>query len=112
MKITSQMENQIGILSIEGDIISQTVAELKTCFETYIEKEDLKGIILDCEKAEYIDSAGLGLIASFYKTLMNLKKKFAISSVNKRIMESFTLTNLNNIFTITQNIQSAKDHMS
>ena len=112
MKITNQMDNQFGILSIEGDIISQTVAELKDYFETYVEKEDIKGIILNCEKAEYIDSAGLGLIASFYKTLMKLNKKFAIASVNTRMMESFTLTNLNNIFTITEDIQSALDFMS
>jgi len=112
MKITNQIKNQIGILSIEGDIISQTVAELKDYFETFVEKEHITGIILDCEKAEYIDSAGLGLIASFYKTLMQLNKKFAIASVNVRMMESFTLTNLNNIFTITKDIQAAIDFMS
>lgn len=107
MEIVERTESNIGILTIKGNIVAQTVGEIKNFLESYIEKIDLQGIVLDCQEVEFIDSAGLGLLASIFKTLKKMDRKLAISSVNARIMETFTLTNLNNIFTITSDNQEA-----
>lgn len=107
MEILERKEKDIGIVTINGNIVAQTVGEIKQYMETYIEQLELKGVILDCEYVDFIDSAGLGILASIFKTLQKLEKKFALASVNSRIMETFTLTNLNNIFILTADIPSA-----
>jgi len=107
MEILDRIENNVTILSLKGDIVAQTIAEIKTHLEPHIENVELKGLILDCEGVAYIDSAGLGLLASVFKTLQRLEKRFALANVNTRIMETFTLTNLNNIFIVTEDISSA-----
>lgn len=107
MEITERREKGIGILAIDGNIVAHTVGEIRQYMEAYIDRPDIKGMVIDCQKVDFIDSAGLGLLASVFKTLQKLDKKLALASVNSRIMETFTLTNLNNIFTLTNDIPSA-----
>ncbi len=107
MEILDRMEDDIGIIILKGNIVTQTVGDIKTYLESYIESIDLGGLILDCESVEYVDSAGLGLLASVYKTMQKRGKKLALIRVNTRIMETFTLTNLNNIFIVSEDIPTA-----
>ena len=107
MEILDHMEDHMGILSLRGNIVAQTVGEMKQYLESYVENIELKGVVLDCEEVEYIDSAGLGLLASIFKTMLKLEKKLALARVNSRMMETFTLTNLNNILIVTDDIPSA-----
>ena len=107
MEILDRMEGDIGILVLKGNMVAQTVSEMKTYLESYIEKIEARGLVLDCEQVEYVDSAGLGLLASIFKTLQKMGKKLALTRVNDRIMETFTLTNLNNIFIVTEDIPEA-----
>lgn len=112
MQIRARSENQIGILTPQGSITAQTVAEVKKHLEIYIENIELRGLILDCSEVEYIDSAGLGLVASVYKTMQKLNKKLALAHVNTRIMETLTLTNLNTILVIFDNVEAALKSVS
>lgn len=107
MEILDRMEGEIGILVLKGNMVAQTVGDIKTYLESYIENIEMRGLILDCEQVEYVDSAGLGLLASIFKTLQKMGKKLALTRVNNRIMETFTLTNLNNIFIVTEDIPDA-----
>lgn len=107
MEILDRIESSVAILSLKGNIVAQTIAEIKPFLEPHVENIELKGLILNCEEVDYIDSAGLGLLASVFRTLQRLEKKLALTNVNTRIMETFTLTNLNNIFIVTVDVSSA-----
>ena len=109
MEISDCKVENIGILTIKGNIVAQTVGEIKKFLEIYIEQVDLIGVILDCQEVQFVDSAGLGLLASVYKTLDKMGKKLALSNVNSRIMETFTLTNLSNIFIVTTDNEAAME---
>ena len=107
MDLTENRIDNYLVISVDGNIVLEDTTKLKGFVEQYIEDASLKGIIINCEKVNFIDSSGLGLIVSIYKTLKKMEKKFAISSLSDRTMEIFTLTKLDNILTITGNDEAA-----
>ena len=109
MEIKDQKKNDFVIISIDGNIVMEDTVKLKEYVEQYIEMPSLKGIILDCQEVNYIDSSGLGLIVSIYKTLKSSNKKFALFGFSEKTIEIFVLTKLNSILTITEDVESAME---
>jgi len=102
MIIKEQRENDFVILSIGGNIVLEETVALKERVEDFIEDPGVRGVILNCKKVDFIDSSGLGLIVSIYKTLIKRDQKFALTHLNNRTMEIFILTKLDKILTITE----------
>jgi anti-anti-sigma factor len=107
MDLTEKRAGDILILSVIGNIVLEDTTKLKEFVEAFIEDAAINGIIINCEKVNFIDSSGLGLIVSIYKTLKKMEKKFALTSLSDRTMEIFILTKLDNILTITKDDESA-----
>jgi len=112
MKIEDKMDSNFAIISIEGNIVLEETAKLKSSVEGFIEDSNLKGIIMNCEDVHFIDSSGLGLIVSIYKTLLKGDRKFALTNLNDRTREIFILTKLDKILTITDSNSDAIAVMS
>jgi len=107
MKIEEKKENGFIVLSIDGNIVLEDTSKLKEKVEVYIEDESIKGIVMNCENVKFIDSSGLGLIVSIYKTLIKRERKFALSCLDSKTMEIFTLTKLDKILTLTDSDEAA-----
>ncbi len=112
MKIEDRIDGNFAIISIEGNIVLEDTAKLKSSVEGFIEDGNLKGVILNCEDVHFIDSSGLGLIVSIYKTLLKRDRKFALTNLNDRTREIFILTKLDKILTITDSNSDAITVMS
>ena len=107
MNLTDEKVDGNVILSIAGNIVLEDTTKLKDYVEQFIEDASVTGVIINCENVKFIDSSGLGLIVSIYKTLKKLDKKFALAALSERTMEIFTLTKLDNILTISKDNDSA-----
>ena len=107
MKIEDRIDNHFAILAIDGNIVLEETAKLKESVEVFVEDANLKGIIMNCENVNFIDSSGLGLIVSIYKTLLKRERKFALTSLNERTKEIFILTKLDKILTLTETDEDA-----
>lgn len=102
MNLHDEKRDNYLIIFIDGNIVLEDTTKLKEYVEKYIEDASLTGIIINCENVKFIDSSGLGLIVSIYKTLKKLDKKFALTALSDKTMEIFTLTKLDNILTIAK----------
>lgn len=107
MKIEDRIESNFAILAIDGNIVLEDTAKLKETVEVFVENADLAGIIINCENVSFIDSSGLGLIVSIYKTLLKRERKFALTNLNDRTREIFILTKLDKILTLTETDEDA-----
>lgn len=103
MNLFDKRVDQYMILSVTGNIVLEDTTKLKEHVEQFIEDTAIAGIIINCENVKFIDSSGLGLIVSIYKTLKKMDKRFALTALSDRTMEIFTLTKLDNILTIAKN---------
>ncbi len=112
MKIEDKIDNNFAILAIDGNIVLEETAKLKESVEVFVEDASLTGIIINCENVNFIDSSGLGLIVSIYKTLLKRERKFALTSLNDRTKEIFILTKLDKILTLTESDEDAVSVLS
>lgn len=112
MKIEDRIDSNFAILAIDGNIVLEETAKLKESVEEFVEDANLKGIILNCENVNFIDSSGLGLIVSLYKTLLKRERKFALSCLNDRTREIFILTKLDKILTLSETDEAAISELS
>ena len=69
MKLNHSIENNICIVSMNGDFLHDEVPEVKTYMNPLIENESVTVLILDLEKVDYIGSSGIGFIGATFKTL-------------------------------------------
>ena len=100
MNIKTETIDQIIIVSVEGMMAAESLIELRNCLLENIEDETLKGMVLDLEKVDVIDSSGIGLIVSIFKSLKEHDRGFCLTSLSPKNRELFALTKLDQILTI------------
>jgi anti-anti-sigma factor len=64
--------------------------------------------ILDLTDVPYIDSAGLGVLTNSYVSHQRQGRKLLFVGVNDRVSALFTLTNLNKLFEVFPDVESAR----
>ena len=91
------MEDGACTIALEGRLDTVTSPD----FEKEVEeiKEDLKDLVLDLEKLEYISSSGLRVLLAAQK-LMNKQGAMKVGNVGGPIMEIFEVTGFSDILTI------------
>lgn len=107
MKIEDTVDGGIGILSFSGSLVFEESTDLKTLINPYLDDQQYIGIICNLEKVDYIDSSGLGVIVSIFKSLKGANRKFAISGLNERNRELFNISKLDKLLIIASNTESA-----
>jgi anti-anti-sigma factor len=62
MKFTSQIQDQTGIVKLEGRFTFETHPEFKSCTQNMLENKGLKELVLDMEGVHDMDASSLGMI--------------------------------------------------
>lgn len=100
MIFSHRVEKSVCLISIEGNIALDGVNEAKAYLKPHIENPEIVSIVINFEKVNFIDSSGIGLIVSIFKTMQQKEGKFAISNLSKKNEEIFNITRLNKILEI------------
>ena len=83
--------------ALEGRLDTITAPQFES--EIREEIEDVTALTIDCEKLEYISSAGLRVLLSAQK-IMNNKGTMVVRKVSEEVMEIFEVTGFSDILTI------------
>ena len=100
MIFSHRTEDNICVVSIEGNVALDGVNEAKAFLKPHIENAEVKGMVINFEKVNFIDSSGIGLIVSIFKTMQERNGGFAITNLSKKNEEIFMITRLNKILNI------------
>lgn len=98
MKITEFSQGQFVILQLEGDITMFNVSQLKKKGEEVI--SDGLRLAIDLEKADHIDSSGMGVLVRLQDLLLARELPLVLLKPNEKIMEIFRLIHIDRIFKI------------
>ncbi len=90
-------KNQIGILSLEGDIDLHRSPEVKETLEPLIAQK-VPRILLDFSKVSYIDSSGLATMIETLQRVQNYGGKFAMFGLRESVRTVFEIARLDQIF--------------
>lgn len=97
MTITKQQNGTSLEIALEGRLDTMTAPELETELKTAL--GGVTNLVLDCEKLDYISSAGLRVLLSAHK-VMSGKGGMKLIHVNEVVQEVFEVTGFSDILTI------------
>ena len=96
LKITKEHNGNSVTVYIEGKVISTNAAEL----DAALAEIDADEIIIDCEKMEYISSAGLRVFLATQIAMDEKKGRMVIRNINDIVAELFEDTGFSDIMII------------
>jgi len=103
-----EVSKGVCVVTIEGNIALDGVNEAKSYLKPHLDNPEVKGLVINFEKVNFIDSSGIGLIVSIFKTMQQKQGKFALSNLSKKNEEIFSITRLNKILDIFPTTDEAK----
>ena len=97
MTINETRNGEALVIEVGGRLDATTAPELEKTIDGI--PADVKELVIDMEKLEYISSAGLRVLLAAQKE-MSKQGTMAISGVNDTVMEVFEVTGFVDILTI------------
>lgn len=80
------------VVQCHGRIVSETTQSLRTTVKPLFSRG--KTVILDLTGVSYMDSSGLGTIASLYVSAKTVHSQLRLINLNARLKELFRITRL------------------
>ena len=94
------------LIEISGEVDIFTCQQLKDMLYQVVEKYG-KNLVMDCSKLNYIDSTGLGVFVAVLKKVKQIDRSITIANIKDSILKLFLITNLDSLFNIKHNANSA-----
>jgi anti-anti-sigma factor len=91
MDIKLEMDNEVVILKLAGNLVASTIDELKAHVARLIEKKYLF-ILLDMGKVDFIDSSGLGGCIAIKRDLVANVGLLACTGLTEAVRKVFRMT--------------------
>ena len=98
MNIIKNAEGSKLTVTLEGRLDTTTAPQLDNEFKVCL--YEVKELVLDLEKLEYLSSAGLRVLLAAQKQMQKQGGEMVIVNVNETIMEVFEVTGFVDIITI------------
>ena len=98
LNITKKLEGDTLIVAMDGRLDTNTSPEFQTELEPML--DSISSLTLECEKLDYISSAGLRVLLTFQEELEEQGKTLQLCHVNNVIHDVFEVTGFLEILTI------------
>ena len=105
--IQAVQEDGLSIITLEGFVDAHTAPQ----FENVIQSEIAAGrnrIIVNCEKLNYISSAGLGVFMSFIEEVRETGGDIKICGLIPKVKHTFEILGFQDIFEMLEDQSAAK----
>jgi anti-sigma B factor antagonist len=100
------MENGLSIIALEGFVDAHTAPQFENAIQAEIDAGRYQ-IIVDCEKLNYISSAGLGVFMSFIEEVRERGGDIKICSLAPKVRHTFEILGFPDIFEMVDNQSAA-----
>jgi anti-sigma B factor antagonist len=107
MKLTDYLQDDVLVLQPRGKIMGGPDASLlQDKLYEYL-KKDIKKVIVDLEKVDWMNSTGLGILISGFTTLRNHGGQLKLVNVTAKIESLLVITKLAAVFEKSDSIEEA-----
>jgi len=107
MKLTKEYIDNILVIVIEDKEANLSKAEQFKELMLQEVESGARNLIISFKNVEYLDSSFLGALVAVLKKLLPLNGKLVITELNDDILNLFTLTRLDKIFTLKSTLQTS-----
>ncbi|MBF0287619.1 MAG: STAS domain-containing protein [SAR324 cluster bacterium] len=100
MKLSHRTKNNICIVSIGEKVLQENTEELGNYIFDLLQTKKPRGILINLGKAVELDSSGIGIIVSFFKTAQKEQIGFAVCRLTGLVAKAFKVTLLDRILPV------------
>ena len=107
--IQTSLENDLSIVALEGFVDAHTAPQFEDAIQKAVDSGDRR-IVVDCEKLNYISSAGLGVFMSFIEEVRDRGGDIKICGLTPKVRHTFEILGFQDILkcsTINRPLPSA-----
>lgn len=98
MEITILQDNGTVTVNIEGRLDTVTASELDNAVKPHIGQCAV--LTFNCEKLQYVSSAGLRVVLSTHKLVVAAGGRFTLKNLNSEVKSVFDLTGFSKVLVI------------
>ncbi len=95
--IQTSVENGLSVITIEGFVDAHTAPQFENAIQSEIEAGRNR-VIVNCEKLNYISSAGLGVFMSFIEEVREIGGDIKICGLTPKVKHTFEILGFQDIF--------------
>lgn len=107
LSVSDTEVNGVTVVRAAGRLtLSDSNGALKNAVNALVEAGRVR-FVLNLEGVPYVDSSGLGEIASAHVTVSRTGGRLLLAAVNERVLEALTVTKLMRVLTAAPNEQTA-----
>jgi anti-sigma B factor antagonist len=100
-------EDDLSVICLEGYVDAHTAPQFEDAIQSELDDGQLR-IIVDCQRLEYISSAGLGVFMSFIEEIRDQEGDVKICGLTPKVKEVFDILGFPEIFDLLDDIPSAR----
>jgi len=109
--ISSKEQDKVALVRVEGEIDMFTSPNLRDTLLPFF-KNKAAGIVVDLSQVSFMDSSGIATLVEGLQWSKKEKRGFVLTGLGKTVFNALSLTKLDNVFTIKENVQEAFDLIS
>jgi anti-sigma B factor antagonist len=104
--IQTSLENDLSIVALEGFVDAHTAPQFEDAIQKAVDSGTVR-IVVDCEKLNYISSAGLGVFMSFIEEVRDRGGDIKICGLTPKVRHTFEILGFQDIFEMLDDQQTA-----
>ena len=110
MKYELEHDDNISVLTIKNEKLDSTIApELKSQIIIVANATEQEHLILDLQHINFADSSGLSALLLAHRLYRDSNRQLILCNVSDRVKKLLEISQLNQVFTISNDTDSAKD---
>lgn len=111
MKLTYNLEkgDNAYFLYVKGDLIGDDVGPKMVEMVSDAIYDKIKLFVVDLSEVRYISSSGIGLLITMLTKMRNVGGEVYLTSPSEHVKKLLIITKLNNIFTVFDSVDVAKE---
>jgi anti-anti-sigma factor len=104
--VTSETKDQSALVTLTGDFDLQVAGHVAEEL-TRVEAAASELLVLDLSKLSFMDSSGMGVVAAAHARALDAGRRFVVVRPPFTVRRAFELSNLNQVITIVEDVESA-----
>lgn len=100
MLINEKTDGPVARLNLEGRFDFHSHRDFRTAYETTLGKPDIREIVIDFSRVDYLDSSALGMLLLLREKAEAASKKVKLANISGAVKQVLEIANFGKLFTI------------
>lgn len=94
MRLKLEVENNILVVYLDGELDHHSAEEVREDIDTAIDSKNIKNLVFELSNMKFMDSSGIGVVIGRYKKISSIGGKVGVVISNPHIDRIFQMAGI------------------